>query len=102
MLSIFPSKSYHLGLTPKNGYIWIYFAWYPSGWWVLPKGYSPLPCSAAEIQEMLQYNIYINYQPYVPTNELNVPTDIQGLVSLAKPKPPLVDCTMPLPHVQTV
>eukprot|EP00731_Ephydatia_muelleri_P029050 Em0020g694a len=72
-------KSYHLGLTPRNGYLWIYFAWYPSGWWVLPRGYSPLSCSAAEIQDMLQYSIYINYQPYVPTSELYLATDIQGL-----------------------
>ncbi|KAL5473442.1 hypothetical protein EMCRGX_G027927 [Ephydatia muelleri] len=72
-------QSYHLGLTPRNGYLWIYFAWYPSGWWVLPRGYSPLSCSAAEIQDMLQYSIYINYQPYVPTSELYLATDIQGL-----------------------
>eukprot|EP00731_Ephydatia_muelleri_P029051 Em0020g695a len=72
-------SSYHLGLTPRNGYLWIYFAWYPSGWWVLPRGYSSLSCSAAEIQDMLQYSIYINYQPYVPTSELNLATDIQGL-----------------------
>ena len=72
------------GMTSRNGYVWLLFAWYQDNWWqdepVSHSTYNPITCHISELEEILEYAILIDHFPFVPPEDRSMATDA-GMVS---------------------
>ena len=83
--SYFPCKQAYIeGMTFRNSYVWLLFAWYQDNWWldkpVSQSIYNPITCTTSELEEILERAILIDHFPFVPPENRSMTTDT-GMVS---------------------
>ena len=75
-------------MTRDNGYIWILYSWYGTGWWKTGPSasgsYQPHNCSNEERTRFIKGVFLIDHFAFVEDDMKNIVTDL-GLVSFVAP-----------------